>query len=157
MLDDPCIPAQHEIFCLAPAYREISELTGFLREVGPNGEPVMVAPAKVEELGVRVEMIAQDNFVEIDRNSLRQTCVDDTCIVYRMSCEALACTWDVAPLTDTRETLSRLRLTTVSASALDDASANIFAGSLIPLSALTEAGEAAPGSGVYFGSPGGPF
>ena len=99
---------------------------------------------------MHIEWVANDSFTDISPTRLRQTCRDDICVVFRVSCEGLSCSWQAAPMgDDPLPYLSEVRLTASNPAALERAKRNVFVAvpgpipSLLSLSTLGE-GDPAP-------------
>lgn len=149
MLDIVC---DHTPFCISREYLAASETAGMVVMLGPDGRAVRASAEAVERLGVRIEWVSNDVYTEISPARLRQTCRDDVCVVFRVSCQDLTCSWQAAPVTEgSPPTLSEVRLIAADPAALERAKANVFVAvpgpiaSLLPLSTLGRGEPAPPG------------
>jgi len=150
MLDVVCYLAA---LCVASDYAPASEVSGFVR-VTHQGRSVVASPEAVERLGARLDFMGGDNFVALRAGSLRQTCVDGACVVFRVSCRDLACTWQAGAAQQANGTsfLSEVRLTATSPEAMARARSAVFVSvrvdgedRRISLAQLGDGGPADPG------------
>lgn len=156
MLDVVCYLAA---FCVAPDYAPAMGVSGTLRLL-KDGRPVVAEAQAVQRLGVRLELLVGDNFYTVPAGRLRQTCVDDACVVFRVSCEASTCTWQAAGTQagEERRVLSEVRLAAASPEALVAAKAAVFVPVEVAgerrLVSLAQLGDGAPTGGeAYLAAP----
>lgn len=150
MLDLICDNAP---FCVTRDYAPAAETSGMFRKVDTSGRPMAAVPEAVRRLGVRVQYVSSDHLGDIAAQRLRQTCIGAACVVFRMSCQDLTCSWQAAPVAKTGKTqLQEIRLTASSADALARARASVFVSANgVPIS-LAKLGEGRPAlPGLYWG------
>lgn len=145
---------QDPTFCITRDYAPAAEVAGMVR-VLKGGQPVVADPEVAARLGVKVQVVASDNFVDLPAEGLRQTCVEGICVAFRVACADLTCSWQVAPLRAQGPLFLReIRLVAATPQALEAAKANVFVAvderRRVALAALGEGGPAAPG--VYTAS-----
>ena len=126
MFEFACLP-EHPVFCISAEYAPASEQAGMVHRIGPDGQRIMASPEAVERLGVRVRWVANDYLTNIAARRLRETCVDGACVVFRMSCSGLTCSWQATPRGDEPIAfLSEARLVADSEAAIAEARCNVF-------------------------------
>lgn len=146
------IICDHAPFCVSRDFVAASELTGLVVAVDSDGRPLHASPDAIERLGVHIEWVANDVFTDVAPARLRQACRDDVCVVFRVSCQELTCSWQAAPINnDLSAHLSEVRLTASSPAALERGKANVFVAvpgptvdGLLSLSILGEGDPAPP-------------
>ncbi|MDG2530320.1 hypothetical protein [Caulobacter endophyticus] len=150
MLDVVCYIAA---LCVASDYAPASEVSGFVRAMH-QGRPVVASPEAVERLGARLDFMGGDNFVTLRAGSLRQTCVDGACVVFRTSCANLVCTWQAgaARPANGKPFLAEVRVAATSSEAMARARSAVFVSlevggqvRRVSLAQLGEGGPADPG------------
>lgn len=124
MLDLICDTAP---FCVARDYAPAAETTGMFRKVDTAGRAIGADAEAVKRLGARIQFVSNDFINTVPAKVLRQTCVDGACVVFRMSCQDLACTWHAAPTAKAKSVyLQEVRLIAASAEGLARAKASVF-------------------------------
>ncbi len=143
MLDLICDAAP---FCVARDYAPAAETTGMFRKVDTAGRPIQADAEAVKRLGVRIQFVSNDNLKSVPAKILRQTCVEGACVVFRISCEDLTCSWHVAPTAKAGPVyLKEIRLVATSAEGLARAKAQVFvsaSGHRVSLAQLDKNGPA---------------
>lgn len=123
MLDLICDAAP---FCVARDYAPAAETTGMFRKVDTAGQPIRADAEAVQRLGVRIQVVSNDFLNTVPAKVLRQTCAEGACVVFRMACDDLTCTWHAAPATAGPVHLREIRLTATRVEGLARAKAKVF-------------------------------
>lgn len=114
-------------FCVARDYAPAVETTGMFREVDTAGQAIQADAEAVKGLGVRIQYVSNDYLNRVPAKALRQACADGVCVVFRVSCEDLTCSWHVAPTLKTGPVfLKEIRLVAASAEDLARAKTRVF-------------------------------
>ncbi|MBO9543639.1 hypothetical protein [Caulobacter sp.] len=123
MLDLICDTAP---FCIARDYAPAAETTGMFRKVDTAGRAIRADEQAVQRLGVRIQVVSNDFINTVPAKFLRQTCADGACVVFRMACDELTCSWQAAPTKAGPVFLKEIRLTATSAEGLAQAKTKVF-------------------------------
>lgn len=113
-------------FCVARDYAPAAEATGMFRKMDTAGKPIQADAEAVKRLGVRIQYVSNDFLNAVPAQALRQTCVEGACVVFRMACDDLTCSWQAAPMKAGPVFLREIRLTATSAEGLVQAKAEVF-------------------------------
>jgi hypothetical protein len=114
-------------FCVARDYAPAAESTGMFRKVDTAGQAIQADAEAVKRLGVRIQYVSNDYLNTVPAKALHQACADGVCVVFRMSCDDLTCSWHVAPAVKTGPVyLKEIRLVAASAEGLARAKAQVF-------------------------------
>lgn len=113
-------------FCVARDYAPAAEVTGMFRKVDTAGKPIQADAEAVKRLGVRIQYVSNDFLNAVRAQALRQTCVEGACVVFRMACDDLTCSWQAAPMKAGPVFLQEVRLTATSVEALARAKTKVF-------------------------------